>query len=263
MIKKSKSMKYTCLVWILFYLDSRLRGSFTFQGKTEQSNHNIQTRLLYFFPIIGLFSFQAFSQTYCQKAGLAFKNAEINTRKSPETGMRHFATALKIMGICYQEIAADKASKQINCEQAKLNFKKVKSIYEKGKITNEKHSRMHADARDLYTRTHYAWMRAARTWVNKADKNDPTDKEIWNKANKAFDRAFQNLLDSDVILEKFKASPAYQSSKEASKAKALMINVCLKKNKLCKIFFPDYLFVQFSDFFTNRLRKSQTVSEKG
>ena len=190
----------------------------------------------YFFPIICLFNFQTFSETvfskiYCQRAGLAFKNAGINEKKSPGSGAAHFATAFKLMGICHQEIAVEKASGQIGCEQAKLNFEKVKLIYEKGKIAYKEHGRMNSDAGDLYTDTYHAWMRAARTWVKKADKNDPTDKEIWNKANKAFDRAFHKNLDSRMILEKFRASPAHQSFKEASKTKALMTNVCLKKNK--------------------------------
>ena len=184
----------------------------------------------YFFSIIFLFSFQSFSRTYCEKAGLAFKNAEINEKKSPGTGALHFARGFNLMRACHQEIAVEKASKQIDCEQAKLNFEKVKLIYEKGKITDKKHWRMYTDARDLYTDVYYTWMRAAQTWV-KADKNDPTDKEIWHKANKAFDRAFQNSRDSEVILEKFRSSPTHQSFKEASKTKMLMTNVCLKKNK--------------------------------
>lgn len=177
--------------------------------------------------IICLFSCQAFPQTNCEKVELEFNKIKSISEKGKATyNPRMFVYYAKIRIAC-------KLANKTNCEKEKLKFNKLKPIYEKDKVTYSKQRQAYIKFLELYQTAYYAWMRAARKWVNKANKDDPIDKEAWNKANRNFDKAIANFRNAEVIFEKFKAkfkaSPTHKSFKKAQQIKRVIQYVCEKR----------------------------------
>ena len=174
----------------------------------------------YFFLVICLFSVRAIPQTACEQAGLFLESINTNT-PTPLQSMQ----VSRLMHNCNWELR-DKKFKQMNCGKVKSDFEKLKSDYEKGQIIYKKNQKILSRKNEPYRKAVNAFWKAARIWVYEADKKNPIDREIWSKANEAFDKAWKIYKNYDIDWEKFKASPTYLFFKKAKEAMNLMINVC-------------------------------------